>query len=162
MKNIVVKVIIPSLIIFLAMPVYAQAQNWTPEQQEVINHAKKSSEMWFKAVFDQNDYSKWLKEYAVEDYNFWFTGRGVPMDIAGDIERVEFIQKEFKRIYLEEQYPLAVKIYGDIACLYFYQYAILEDPEGKITRKESKRLHVYRKQGDTWKLIEGVAVLTDL
>ena len=89
------------VIVMILIPYTIFAQNWTAEQQEVIDQVKKSFEAWNVAVFDQKDYSLWTDKYAAKDYHFWWLEDGAPTTRSGDISEARHIPKQYKRIHLK-------------------------------------------------------------
>ena len=60
------------------IPITAFGQNWTPEQQEVIDHIKTCWDGWVDAK-EQNDISPWVDVCpGDESAASWFTDSGAP------------------------------------------------------------------------------------
>ena len=133
-------------------PATAQAQHWTPEEQEVIDQLKECWTVWVEGIRQGEDL--WLDQCA-DDFSYW-GDNGSPSTPA-------FNQRNFQNLpdmdWLE-LYPLMVRVYDDIAIIQFFGRWRVEYPDGPEV-EERKRTEVFRKVNGRWLLIAGHSGATE-
>lgn len=144
-------------VMILIIPFSASAQNWTPEQQEVIAQIKACWDAWRKAN-EQKDYTIWEKACpCIDDAPYWVTIDGAPMSSdflpRGAKGLFSWDTKRFDWLDLR---PLAIRIDGDVALVQFYALWLVEDDKGDVNRIEQKRFEVFRKKNGKWTFIGGM------
>ena len=127
------------------------AQNWTAEEQEILDQIKKDWTYWEEAV-KAKDLNIWLDNVQhTDDFSGWWTSEGGLWTLENDKRFFDEWVKSVKNYYWEGIYPLSIKVYDNFALIYFYATYNLEDNNGKTTRYEDKRLVVYRKVDGIWR-----------
>ena len=145
------------LLIFF-IPFTASAQNWTPEQQEVIAHIKTCWDGWIKA-FEQKDRGLWDEVCpCAEGFTLWGTHNGAPASYENQTRGLSggLFSRLNKKIDWLDLRPLSVKIDGDVALVHFYAIFVVENNKGEIARNEQKRFEVFRKKDGKWTLLGGM------
>ena len=134
--------------ISIASPSYAQ--NWTAEQQGVIDDLEACWDLWVEALDDRTP-DAWASACAEEDYTYWF--RGAALGGLEDLRREWSMIRETQEYWIG-LHPISIKIYGDIAIMHFVGIWSGLGPEGRIIN-EANRTEVYRRDGGQWKIVAG-------
>ena len=150
------------IVIFLIIPLSAQAQEWTPEQREVIAAIKECWEGWNKAEQEKNP-DNYFGECGMDDSLFWWAERTAPHSVSEyrDVMAKGLTSWTLKRWDVLTYSPLFVQIEGDFAFIYFAPIIQEEDTEGKVTVISQKRLEVYRKIDGRWRFFTGMSAPAD-
>jgi ketosteroid isomerase-like protein len=139
------------LVLCIIFPFTAFAQNWTADQQEVLDQIKKGWSSWEEAV-NAKDLNIWLDKFQpAEDFTGWWTSDGGLWTLEKEKRTFDNWVKNVKSMYWEGLQPLSIKIYGDVAIAYFYAISNIEYKTGTYKRFEGKRLEVYRKMDGIWR-----------
>jgi len=137
------------LCFFLSLPL--TAQNWTAEEQEVLDQIKKGWTFWEKAV-QAKDLNLWIDNMQpADDWSGWWTSDGGLWTHEKEERLFDKWVENVNDYYWEGLQPLSIKVYDDFALAYFYATYNIEDKTGKVTRYEDKRLEVYRKIDGIWR-----------
>ena len=138
------------LCFFLSLPL--SAQNWTEEEQEVLDKIKQDWDSWEKAV-KEKDLNIWIDNVQpADDWQGWWTSESALWTMENDKRIFDEYVKNIKNYYWENVFPLSIKIYDNLALIHFYATYTVEDKSGKSTRYEEKRFEVYRKMDGIWRL----------
>jgi hypothetical protein len=138
------------LCFFISLPL--TAQNWTAEEQEVLDQIKKGWASWEEAV-KAKDLNIWLENVQpADDWSGWWTSDGGLWTLETDKRTFDDRMKNVNKVYWEGLQPLSIKIYDNVALAYFYSTYNVEDSTGKTTRYEDKRFEVYRKVDGIWRV----------
>jgi len=146
------------LIFILLIPFAALAQNWTTEQQEVIDHIKSCWDGWVKALEEKN-FDIWAEVCPFdEDAAYWFTFSGTPAIGTGIQKRglTGGLFLKWKKVDWLDLRPISIKIDGDVALVHFYGVWVEEDYKGEVSQTEDKRFEVFRKKDGQWTFIGGM------
>jgi ketosteroid isomerase-like protein len=147
-----------SLLFVLLIPFAASAQNWTAEQQEVIDHIKSCWDGWVKALEAKN-YDIWADVCPCDkDGAYWFTSAGAPA-IGQENQKRGLTGGLFtwwKKMAWLDLRPISIKIEGDVALVHFYGVWVAEDYKGEVSQIEDKRFEVFRKKDGQWTFIGGM------
>jgi ketosteroid isomerase-like protein len=125
------------------------AQNWTAEEQEVLDQIKKGWSAWEEAI-KAKDLNVYLDKFKpAEDFKGWWTS-------LGSIWTLEAWKRTFDKFaqdnfYWENVQPLSITVYDEVALAYYYVIYSIEDKSGKTTTMEDKRFEVFRKVDGTWR-----------
>lgn len=139
------------LALALLMPVSAWAQRWTAEEQGVIDHVKQCWDAWAEAVA-QRDLEIWMNTcQPAEDFAGWWTSDGALWTLESERRSFDHWVQGVKRFYWESVQPLEVKVYGDVALMWYYGVHVTEDPKGDVTRTQDKRFAVFRRVNSVWR-----------
>ena len=136
------------------LPMAAHAQQWTVEQQEVIEQLKTCWDIWEDAL-QAGDPSPWLERCADPDLTYW-ADDAVPAGI--EMQRrawATWMESDYRWVDLR---PLVVTIRDDIAIMQFYGYWNEKRPDGRVVT-EAKRTEVFRKVNGRWLLLAGQATV---
>jgi Domain of unknown function (DUF4440) len=146
-----------TLVLLLIIPLSAQAQEWTTEQQEVLDHIQACWDAWETKVYDN-----WVEVCRpAKNELWWTTSEALPGNLEYDRKLSEAQWKTSEIEYLwNEIRPLAVQIHGDVALVYFYAlFSWTED--GEEVSAEQKRFEAFRKVDGQWMVIGGMVVPTN-
>jgi hypothetical protein len=146
------------LLVFSGLVVTAShAQNWTAEQQEIIDLNQSCWDAW--VTEDVAEMRRVCNEH--KDATNWWTPNGAPtvgwFEKNGDRWTEAFLSRS-KSVYFEI-IPLAVSIFDNTAQIYFWATSTDEDNDGELTTTSRKQLNIWQKMDDRWTWIGGMAVL---
>jgi ketosteroid isomerase-like protein len=138
--------------IALAIPSAASAQQWTPEEQELIDNIKMCWDAWMEAVQAVDVEIYYQKCPQAEDVSMWWTDFGAP-------EGRQMARRNFQQIATVDRAwldirPVAVRIWGDVGMVQFYGYWSANSPEGPVVT-EFKRTEVFRRVDGQWVFLGG-------
>lgn len=142
----------------LLIPFASSAQNWTAEQQEVIDQIKSCWDAWVKALGEKN-YDIWAEACPCdEDAVGWSASEGAPLIVQEYWKRsiTGGLVPWFNKINWIDLRPISIKIDGDVALVHFYGVWVVEDYKGEAFQLESKRFEVFRKKDGQWTVIGGM------
>ena len=130
----------------------AHAQEWSPEQDEVLSTLK---DLWRYST--EGDIDSW---YALvsEDYRGWSVADPIPMDKAAT--RWRNSQRNWQRIFYQIQ-PLAIDIHGDVAIIFYSYMADMAHPDGSRSTSTGRWTDVFRREGGRWLLIADAGGATE-
>ena len=137
----------------LLTPSPAEAQQWSPEQQEVVDHLKTCWDTWMESVHAGSP-DAWLNNCA-DNHSFWVSQDGSP---GGE----DYLRRDWDAIAATDEgwldiRPLWIRVEGDFAVMHFWGYWRVRDQEQPV---EVKRTEVFKKVDGRWKLIAGHATRT--
>jgi len=145
--------------IALATPLPAKAQNWTPEQQEVIDLNQACWDAW--GTKDVAEMRRVCNEHP--EATSWYTPSGAPtvgwFENNGD-RWVDAFMSRSEWVYLEV-IPLAVSIFDNTAQIYFWATLTEEDNDGVLTTHSRKQVNIWQKMDGRWTWIGGMMVVED-
>ena len=136
------------------LPMVAHAQQWTVEQQEVIEQLKTCWDIWEDGL-QAGDPAPWLERCADPAFTYW-ADEAVPAGI--EMARrawATWMESDYRWVDLR---PLVVTIHDDIAIMQFYGYWNEKRPDGRVIT-EGKRTEVFRKVNGRWLLLAGHATV---
>ena len=140
-----------AVLVFCIISLPLTAQNWTAEEQEVLDKIKEDWEYFEKAV-KAKDLNIWIDNVQpADDWQGWWTSEGGLWTMENDKRMFDEWVKNIKNWYWEAVYPLSIKVYDNVALAFFYATYTVEDNTG-ITRYEDKRFEVFRKIDGKWRL----------
>lgn len=139
------------LVFVLIIPFAAIAQNWTVEQQEVIDQINRNWISWAKAV-DQKDFSVWKNEVQpLNDGYFWIGDSDTLMSGVAMETHFTGLMNNLKKFELEDRHYLAVKIYKDVAVVSYYVIVKIQFTDGVPVRIKQKNFEIFRKVANKWR-----------
>ncbi len=138
--------------LLLVLPAPAQAQEWTPEQQEVIDALTTCWNTWVEGIQDGSP-DAWLDNCTEEGFSYWW--RETPL---GE----QMARRNWTRIMESDENwldlsPLVVKVYDDFAIVHFWGY--WAPAEGDILGR--KLTEIFRKVDGRWLLVAGHSAPAD-
>ena len=141
-----------SLILMFAFSLVSTAQNWTKEEQEVLDNVEMCWDAWMEAI-EKNDMEIWFKKCpSADNYSMWWTENGFPSNNRGDRRNFDhFVESDVKWVDMQ---PVAVRIYGDVAMVQFYGIWRAKTSEGQ-KNTEYKRTEVFQKRNGIWVFLGG-------
>jgi len=142
--------------VLLLVPGPSLAQQWTAEEQEIIDLNFSCWEAW--AAEDLNAVRQTCNEHP--DARGWWTADGAP--------QVGWFEKNAERwsaafhprgnwIYFDIR-PLSVKIFNDTAFIHFWATHTHEDSKGDTVTQTQKQLNIWQRVEGRWTWIGGMAV----
>ncbi len=144
------------LLLVFAAP--AQAQQWTPEQLEVLEAIESCWDAWNEAE-QQQDHAVWAEPcLASEDARFWWTEGAAPWTARGWNRGHSSGSFRWGLVRWDwtDMRPLNITIHGDFAVVYYAPAWVMENSKGEIEQLEQKRLEVLRRVDGRWKFFAGM------
>lgn len=139
------------VILSLALTPFMYAQNWTPEQLEILDKVKSGWTLWSEAV-EKGDLDHWMDNFQpTEDFNGWWTSEGAVVDNTDFDVFAKTYLRTVKATQWEAIIPQSIRIFDNTAIIYFYSIYHSQDMDGKWSRHEQKRMEVYRKLKGKWR-----------
>jgi len=138
--------IIPLL--FLTLTTFSQ--NWTPEEEVILERVKYGWSTWEKAVANK-DYS--IHGDAMnrpDDFRCWWTTDSYLWSFKDSKENFDFLIKDIAILKVIAIKPVEIQVHGDVAFIWFYATTAIENKKGVTTTTEAKRFEVYRKIDGEW------------
>ena len=138
------------LSLIIAPPV--TAQQWSDEQQGLIDHIKMCWTAWVDALADETPDRFYEACPIDEKSHFWFTADGAP-------STAEWVRRNWDIIRETDDdwaglRPVYVDIFGDVAIIHMYGYWRANTPDGLVTT-EQKRTEVFQRRNGGWVFIGG-------
>ena len=132
------------------------SQNWTAEQQGVIDDLKECWDIWVESVKD-DDPDAWI-DNCTDSYKYWW--------IDGSPNDADFLRRNWSATVEAQEFwvkldPISIQIFDDIAIVHFYGQWSAKGPDGRKIN-EQKRTEVFRKSDDRWLLVAGHGTPTDV
>ena len=152
MRSIVAVVLFAAL----ALPTAAVAQQWSAEEQELVDHLES---VWDQVEEnDQATYEIWLETANPrDDLVWWFSHRGTPYDLKAIEKWHKCWETRGTEYTYMDVYPIAVRIIDSVGMIWFYAYGESLDADGVHRPFSSKRLEIFQKTDGGWKLVGGMA-----
>jgi hypothetical protein len=140
-----------ALALAVALPTTAAAQDWTTEQQEIIDFAEACWTSWATESWEA-----YAQACPMDpDARYWDMNESVPSYGHGSWERfAEAIWPHTDAEYYEHR-PIAVKIFGDVATYYFFATYFNVDTDGVVSSFTLHELAVLQRRNGDWVLIGG-------
>jgi ketosteroid isomerase-like protein len=137
---------------FLAPGEPTAAQEWSPEQDEVLSTLH---DLW--RYSSAGDFESW---YALvsEEYRGWSVADPMPFDKEASRRRNS--QRVWKRTFYRI-HPLAVDIHGDVAIVFYSFVADMEHPDGSRSTSSGRWTDVFRREGERWLLVADAGGATE-
>ena len=116
--------------------VTATAQQWSPEQQEVIDNLEECWDIWQDNVKSGSP-EGWISECATPDLTYWVSSDSAPLN--NDYNRRTWGVDSGTGGDWVDIRPISITVLDDIAVLHFYGYGreMTKEEGGKI--REAKR-----------------------
>lgn len=126
------------------------AQQWTAEQQSLIDHVTRCWDAWVEALADETP-DRWVEACPNDERShYWGTADGVPSS-AKDVVRNWRIWRRIDEDWVSLR-PVYVDIFGDVGIIHMYGYWRAKTPDGTVTTEE-KRTEVFQRRDGRWVLI---------
>ena len=129
----------------------ASAQQWTAEQQGLIDHVTACWDAWVVALADETP-ARFFDACPTDDAgHYWWTGDGAPDDLVTGVQRnwssIREVDDEWgslRRVYVD--------MFGDVGIIHMYGYWRANTADGTVTT-EMKRTETFQRRGGDWFLI---------
>ena len=138
-------------VITLAAPTAAAAQQWSTQEQQVLDHLAECWDIWMEGV-ESGSPDRWLSDCSTPTSTYWGAQDGAP--IANDFLRRSWGAVSGRDLGWVDIRPVSLTVTDDIAVLHFYGYWQAPGPDGTVIT-EAKRTEVFRLIDGRWKLISG-------
>ena len=126
------------------------AQQWTAEQQSLIDHVTQCWDVWVEALADETP-AKWVEACPNDERShYWTSADGAPSS-AKDVVRNWHIWREIDDDWVSLR-PVYVDIFGDVGVIHMYGYWRAKTADGTVITEE-KRTEVFQRRGGQWVLI---------
>ena len=134
------------------------AKDWTPEQQEVLDHIQGCWDGWEKSIAERN-FDHWTKACRPDpDLLWWWQGDGIPQDLDAFTRMTKWELETTERVVFSDFRPVDVKLHGDTAIVMNYGYAGWIDTNGKRAVAQDYRLSVLQKKDGVWTFIAEMVI----
>ena len=139
-------IILAALFIGPTLPPPVQAQELSPQQQEVWKNVQAYNEL-----YKQGDLEGFLS-YFHPEYRGWFYLDQAP---SGKDNLKEWISHAFKTspTLVSEVHPLAILIHDDVAIVHYVYSSLYKNAEGAEERSSGRWTDVLKKHAGKWILI---------
>ena len=126
------------------------AQEWTPEQQSLIDHVIACWDSWVDALADDTP-DRWLEVCPIDERgHWWWTAEGAPNTVE-DTRRNWHVIREVDDDWVSVR-PIYVDMFGDVGIIHMYGYWRAITADGTVTT-EAKRTEVFQRRNGRWVLI---------
>lgn len=140
----------------ITFPLAASAQRWTAEEQAVLNFSTGCWEAWEEAV-NKKSHKIWLDACLLsDDWKAWWTSDGALWTLESEKRNFDYWVQNINHFQLENIQPLDIRVYDDVALIWFYAIYSQDDAAGTRTRYEDKRFEVTRKIDGRWRWTGGM------
>jgi len=128
------------------------AQQWSPEEQELLGVMEVCWDAWMDAVRAE-DVEIWVNGCNIaEDYSMWWTNESTPQGLRMT-RRAFQLWDDLDLDWLDFR-PVAIRIWGDTAMLQFYGYWLVQNGEERSVT-EYMRTEVFRRVDGQWQFLGG-------
>ena len=146
------------LLSLMFLPLCMLAQNWTSDEKIILERVKAGNSSWQDAV-NSKDLSIWLKATdPADDFQAWWSQDGGLWNLDDTKKNFEYLIKDIKKYSWVTLKPISIKVYDNVAFIWFYNIFAKEDTMGNTKTFEEKRFEVYRKIDGKWRWSSGMIV----
>ncbi len=147
------------IIVFIVlMPFGIFAQNWTPEEQLILERVKTGWSAWQDAV-NKKDFSIWLEvANPTDDWQAWLAEDGGLWSLEDTEKNFNLLTKDVVKYFWINVNPLSIKVFNDVAFIWFYALYAEEYENGSTDTFEQKRFEVYQRVDGKWRWSAGMIV----
>ena len=129
----------------------AATQQWTSEQQGLIDHITQCWDAWVKALADETPDRFFAACPTDEHGHWWYTADGAPDQLVAGVRRNWHVIREVDDDWVSIR-PIYVDIFGDVGIIHHYGYWRAKTSDGTVTTEE-KRTEVFQRRNGRWVLI---------
>ena len=144
---------IPILTLFLLLPASSQAQQWSDEEQEVLDHLVECWDIWMEGIKSGSP-ERWISECSTPALTYWGSNNGAPSYDNDESLRRNWATFSESDLGWVDIRPVSLTVIDDIAVLHFYGSWRTRTADGE-TVNEVKRTEVFRRIDGRWKMIAG-------
>ena len=127
----------------LTLPV--QAQQWSPEQQEIWQVVAKQWEL------EKNGDDAW-KDMLHESFQSWSIDDLMPFDKEATTRFADAEVDHFK-IIVQHIAPVGIIVVGDTALAHYYHTTIVEHRDGELETIDGRFTDILTRTGNGWKFV---------
>lgn len=127
------------------------AQQWTPEQQSLIDHIAVCWDAWVAATADETPEQFFRACPQDARGHYWWTADGAPDVLIAGVQRNWHVTREIDDSWVSIR-PIYVDIFGDVGIIHMYGYWRANTPDGTVMT-EDKRTEVFQRRNGAWVLI---------
>lgn len=142
------KLLISMLLLFVPLSV-VNAQNWTAEEQEVIDFIERCQSMNWSADYDAWFDECWDEDIVYVDPEFSPTS-SIDRSFVKQVRPL--VRKGVTDRHLNMT-PMSVKVHGDVAVIYYFVEGIEEMNTGELFRWKGYSSETVIKRDGAWKVI---------
>lgn len=143
MKQALQVVYMTCVLALLALPV--QAQQWSPEQQEIWQLVAKQWEL------EMAEDDAW-KEMLHESFQSWSIDDLMPMDKEATTRFADAEKGHFK-ILVQHIAPVGIIVTGDTAIAHYYHTTVVEHDDGAKETIDGRFTDIFTRTGDGWQFV---------
>jgi hypothetical protein len=131
------------------------AQNWSHEQQAVIDQIKRCNDGWVESIARKTFelYAKTCPE--TRDARFWYPGSAAPSQYGGPDGVWSRSSAANRAVSWQDLKAITVQIDGDVALIYYAVTWTVFPTSGESRRAPSHRLTVLRRINGQWLMAGG-------
>ena len=151
-----------SLTPWLLFPAMVSGQDWSEEEQGLLDHVKMCWDAWADAV-NENDLDIWMDTCQPDpDFSGWWTANGSLWTLEAESRSFDKWVAGTEGFYWENLEPLEIKVHGDIGMIWFYITYREPGSDGPFTRFENKRFEVFRLGDGVWHWLGAMAQVKEM
>lgn len=129
----------------------ADAQEWTPEQQSLVDHVRTCWDTWVDALEDTTP-AVWEDACPIDPRaHWWWTADGAPSLNLEEVRRNWHVTREIDDDWVSLR-PVYVDVFGDVGIVYLYAHWRASTADGSVVT-EMKRTEIFQRRGDDWVFI---------
>jgi hypothetical protein len=151
-------IVLSLLLVAAFAPQTVQAQSWSSQEQEAIDHLRVCWSAWA-----EEDYDAWAQVCSLDPSgSYWDTAELAPssMDAQGHYLRAVVLQGYADAdVVAWDVRPVSVTSWGDVVGVYFFGVLHLRDSEGTVTLIQDRRFEILRKVDGRWSVVGGMSAL---
>lgn len=135
-----------SALVFL-LPVTAQAQTWSPEQEEVWKVVEAS---WVASDTDRDP--GWYDEFVHPEFRGWSMARPNPLDRETS-RRWNRYGMDTSKTVIFSLHPMSIVVQGNTAIAFYYVSSASEDLKGEHETTHSREVDTFVRENGKWMIL---------
>ena len=135
-------ILLAALVVVVSSTDSVLGQNWTPEQQEVLDALDRNYDIWASG-----DTEAYIDTYH-DDYVGWWGGS--PLPATKEMTAKGTRHYAGGKVHLYSIWPLAVLVHGDVAVVHYGRRTITENADGETRDARARCTDVLLKDGEVW------------
>jgi hypothetical protein len=149
------RILAVALFAALALPTAAWAQQWSAEEQELLDYLEG---IWDQV--EQNNqatFETWRETVNPrEDLVWWFTNEGAPSDLDAVKKWHQGWEKRNAEYTYMDVRPTAVRLIDSVGMVWFHAYGEWRDADGHLHQFSDMRLEIFHKTDEGWEFVGGM------
>jgi len=139
------------LLVAVLTPSPASAQQWSPEQQEVIDSIKACWDIWMDAL-EADDPDIFFDACDVGGTTYWWTMHNAPT--TPETDRRNWDRYRDTDTGWSDMRPVSVTVFGSVAVVHLYGYWLANTATGEVVT-EQMRTEFWQKRDGRWLFLGG-------